>query len=330
MKAMLLFMLVWSAVVTIGDISTVSRSLDHAQTAKWPTAPATITTNNLRSEPGKKGAIWYPELTYTFDVAGTPRTSHAIRPLSYPLAFGDRAPAEYILARYPQGSPVTAHFNPDNPAEAVLEAGIDDDDICWWLVSSIFNAIAITTFLLILGRAARVGPFAKRPVKTWDDGTTLRVRCNSFPPILAPIVIYGAGGMATFALLGAFAGQSDSTNPPLYGLAAIAALAAAAYIIQRCRVSSGAYDLIISRRARTASFPRARRKFPKTAVPFENIELIDLINGHWTHSRGNEFGGVSSWRVVVRVAGDKERTLVERANYEGLVELVGALRAEVG
>lgn len=59
-------------------------------------------------------------IRYAFSVAGRDYQStrrHVGRPV---FSSGSRAAAR-VLAKYPQNGQVTVHYNPDNPAEAVLE-----------------------------------------------------------------------------------------------------------------------------------------------------------------------------------------------------------------
>lgn len=90
----------------------------------WPTAPAEIIRSTvLRSHLSKKPAF-QADIAYRYMVDDREYVSHNLR------AGGGRdgttrRKAEQFAALYPVGKPVEAHFNPLDPAEAVLVPGVD-------------------------------------------------------------------------------------------------------------------------------------------------------------------------------------------------------------
>ena len=85
------------------------------QSTAWPTAPGVITA----AERVKLGRRIQPRISFSYDVAGKTYASTKI-------SFADAVPAsetEPILDRYPLSQPVEVHYQPGNPALAVLEAG---------------------------------------------------------------------------------------------------------------------------------------------------------------------------------------------------------------
>jgi hypothetical protein len=61
-------------------------------------------------------------IRYAFSVAGRDYQSTR-RYLGRPVFSGGSRTAAKVLAKYPPNAPVTVHYNPANPAEAVLEPG---------------------------------------------------------------------------------------------------------------------------------------------------------------------------------------------------------------
>jgi hypothetical protein len=90
----------------------------------WPSTAATI----IRSEVGQSvnnssdgpRTSYHPVVEYTYHVGGQELTGKRIA--FGPVKAGSRTTgAEAVLAKYRLGSVVTVYFNPQNPAEAVLE-----------------------------------------------------------------------------------------------------------------------------------------------------------------------------------------------------------------
>lgn len=107
----------------------------------WPTAPAVITQSRVdsrydREEAGlHNGTIviggsrddgrthkvlvtkFRPDITYRYEVKGR---SYAGAQTNIRKVSRERDTVERVLARYPVGATVTVHYNPDDPAEAML------------------------------------------------------------------------------------------------------------------------------------------------------------------------------------------------------------------
>ncbi len=96
---------------------------------------------------GVSGSGWkvrvsyLPKVEYEYQVLGQTYTGSR-------LAFGaekgyyTRQQAEEAIARYPEGAPVTVYYNPENPAEAVLERKANH---------SLVLILAGASFLLLAG-----------------------------------------------------------------------------------------------------------------------------------------------------------------------------------
>jgi hypothetical protein len=89
----------------------------------WPTAPGVILASGLdqhTSYDSDRGSstTYAPQVQYQYDVMGSTYTGNQ-------LAFGnasyDYRTASKRIAPYPQGAQVTVHYDPANPANAVLE-----------------------------------------------------------------------------------------------------------------------------------------------------------------------------------------------------------------
>jgi len=98
------------------------RKADASQ--KWPVVGGRVITASLLEhsssdpEDSSSAVMYEPAVEYEYPVGGETLVGRRI-------AFGanrfDRARAQRTLTRYPPGSLVNVHYNPQNPREAVLE-----------------------------------------------------------------------------------------------------------------------------------------------------------------------------------------------------------------
>jgi hypothetical protein len=118
---------------------------------RWPTTLGTIQSAGIQRYTGGEDAFYRVKVGYTYTVAGIPY--HAQR-----LAFGIQpyiwwhAAAREAVAKYPSGSIVTVHYNPDNPKVAVLMTGVSADSrlLGWFssLVPVALGALSIGIYFI--------------------------------------------------------------------------------------------------------------------------------------------------------------------------------------
>lgn len=102
------------------------RAVGKAKAAEtWPTAVGRVISSEVVEEEStdREGGTttWYnPVVTYAYSVGGRELTSRRLRFGNY--RFAGRKNAEAALAPYPAGAAPAVRYNPENPAECVLEA----------------------------------------------------------------------------------------------------------------------------------------------------------------------------------------------------------------
>lgn len=103
-------------------------SIVNRQRAKraqnWPVVPSTVLNSEVRkrqqydSDSASGRTTYEPVVNYQYSVMGSLYNGSRV-------SFGDkktsRKKAEEIVARYPAGTEVNAHYNPDKVEESVLE-----------------------------------------------------------------------------------------------------------------------------------------------------------------------------------------------------------------
>lgn len=117
---------------------------------RWPVVPGTIKLSGIEeyhaaSDPGEARGVemFGKRVTYTYRYQNVSYTNECAR-----VAAGTQSASEEMLRklmlRYQDGATVEVHVNPDNPAEATLDAR-GDGRMAWvlWGIAAIFAALAL-------------------------------------------------------------------------------------------------------------------------------------------------------------------------------------------
>jgi hypothetical protein len=119
-------------------------SIKAAESESWPTVQGAIVTSQVASSTDSDGdTTYYADIVYSYRVSGTVYEGDRV-------VFGEGSTSDYdamqeVADRYPARRTVTVYYNPDDPADAVLEPGFN-----WWLmlplgIGVIFALVGIGT-----------------------------------------------------------------------------------------------------------------------------------------------------------------------------------------
>lgn len=93
----------------------------------WPTAQGKVLDSRLREVHDADGKTWEVYILYEYLVNGESYRSDVWRLQAGSSSF--TGAAQKTIARYPIGSTVTVYFNPEAPADAMLEPA----KMTWWM-----------------------------------------------------------------------------------------------------------------------------------------------------------------------------------------------------
>ena len=151
-----LFTILFSGGFTlVGLVCILVSFIQHAKARaaeSWPTAPGLITGSDLQafSSYDSNSSVhsstnYAPTVQYVYSVMDRTYTG-------YQLAFGnvqyDYATAARKIARYPQGMQVVVHYDPSDPANAVLETRAAGGGI-FLAIGIVFLIIGILSFIFL-------------------------------------------------------------------------------------------------------------------------------------------------------------------------------------
>lgn len=112
------FLIVGALVLMWGIASSRSALLS----VRWPSVPGAVTISTIKSSRSSKGGTTYgADIHYTYAVSDNKYIGDKVT--FGDISTSDSNDARQILNRYPVGKAVNVFYNPNNPAEAVLETG---------------------------------------------------------------------------------------------------------------------------------------------------------------------------------------------------------------
>lgn len=130
-------------------INNLNRKKAHKALA-WPVASGTVTKTDIKEhtsvddEDGITSTTYEPVVEYTYQVMGQPYTS---RRIAYGASQFDKNTARQKVEQYPQGKTLEVRYNPDKPAEAVLETAVAGGKV-FQVVGFLFLAIGLVCVLV--------------------------------------------------------------------------------------------------------------------------------------------------------------------------------------
>ena len=110
-----------------------------SQVSGWPSTQGVVMSSTIETRPGGDdgGHLYYPVIKYSYQVGGQAFQGNRIAPGPELGGMGARR----VVARYSQGVPVTVFYNPQNPADAVLEKRAPARNWMWFILVALDCAI---------------------------------------------------------------------------------------------------------------------------------------------------------------------------------------------
>ncbi|HEU5396215.1 MAG TPA: DUF3592 domain-containing protein [Verrucomicrobiae bacterium] len=163
------------------------------RTEQWPVANGIVMSAKVVRNSGGRGSDTYsPEIWYSYHVAGMGYTGKKI---SIGQMSSSSGYAQGVVGRYPVGKQVTVHYNPADPAEAVLETGVHGGT---WILFGVGGAFILVGFLFLqiqtaIARAQAAGGSTPSVTVLPDGQFTMQE-----PPALMGVIFILAGAGICF------------------------------------------------------------------------------------------------------------------------------------
>lgn len=348
-----LFLLAWSAFMLPIDYQFVGMLSRDRTASGHPTVSAIITRSEVESKNDDERASQstvtssHPfKVLYHYEVNGR---EYAGDKFHHGMHAGGLKSARAIQARYPVGSRVSVHYNPDDPADSVIATGLRGADLLALLCMTPFNVVMLLggwwwATEVVGGAPPFTGPVTR--VSAADGEVRLRL-AHCRPVAMFLLALGGASfGMGFVVMLLALGGGADITQMG-FVWAVVLALAVGVSVWQARRIAAGGYDFRVDRLRGTLALPPFKSgrtvvtqsdealflRATVTEVALARIVDIRVASREDTDSEGD-------WTVVYYepvviylddVTGQEALVEVRTQTTEGHgKKIVGELRREVG
>ena len=124
----------------------------------WPTVVGRIEYSDVDFYFQRSAKIYFPKVTYRYDVAGASYTGRRIWAFNLNVV-ATATHAERISSRFPVGSSVFVSYDPSHPATAVLITG-ENSSAYWWLSE---GTVAFVIGVILLRSTTRRDRYAGPP-----------------------------------------------------------------------------------------------------------------------------------------------------------------------
>jgi hypothetical protein len=134
----LIFFMIGAGISIVGGYYLIKSS----KSSSWPSTDGVVKTAELKTQLGGKSTTYGADVSYDYFVGGKPFTGYRIRMVS--VESSKKADAQQDLAKYPVGGKVKVFYSPGDPADSVLEPGIQPSS---WFLPGVGGAFILISLI---------------------------------------------------------------------------------------------------------------------------------------------------------------------------------------
>jgi hypothetical protein len=255
----LLLLVCWTGLVAAGTYALLETTVRQYLALRFSTTQGRIVRSEVGRGPVSRRGI---EIEYNYTVDGMDYTGHRYRYDDHNVTLEWDATVE----DNPRWSSQTVYYNPKNPADALLEPGVDGSDLLLLLFALPLNVLTYALWSAMITRSrekSRIRPAGG--VRIFKQPGETRVSLAQIPALAA-----GFYGMAAAAFIAAFPAVIAGGFEPTLRLmkaawAVVLAAGGAVFVWRALRNGSGIYDLRLDQASQTITLPQmAGRQKPLT------------------------------------------------------------------
>lgn len=244
----------------------------------FPTTIATITRSEITYRSGRGGSTGI-DIRYTFEHGGRRYVGDNYR-YGGNMSSSDRAWADEAIVRFPNGSKVPVHFNPDEPTDSVLLPGVDGTQLVLLLFLMPFNMMMVAMWWAGLQWLFGWGQVEPNRATWWEEhGGFLRVRVPHVFPVAGGLAALSVlSFLSTFVVLFGAGGFHPSVTlvSIVWSLVFAGAIAAGLWLWHSQR--QGNADIVVDRTARTIEFPALYGRSRRQTFPLSDFDGIGIAD----------------------------------------------------
>jgi hypothetical protein len=281
---LLFFAILWSAFTLVFDFFMAQAIFQQIQALTYSTATGTITSSKVEADDSGEGTTYRPSIKYTYEVDNKRYEGDRYR--YGQMDTGDHS-AHQIVASFPVGSQVEVYHAPNDPADAVLQAGLESVDYFRLMFMLPFNLVMLWLWLAIRG-SVRHGLF--RPVaggaKVIDEKGSVRVRLSPLRPTYVGAAVSGGLAFMLVFVVGFSLGHNASVAPMIVAWGIILGGGGMAGLYAYRKLARGESDLLIDDLRGLVVLPRTFGRQESVVVSSEKIVLFKVENVEESDSDG--------------------------------------------
>jgi hypothetical protein len=260
-----MLLLSWTGLMVAGTYALVETTVHQQRATKFATTQGRI----VRSEMGR-GAVSLRglDIDYIYIVNGVEYNGHHYRYDDLHVPFEWSATVEL----HPRLSLQTVYYNPKNPADSLLQPGVEGGDLLLLLFALPLNVLTVAAWSAMLGRLKeksnmpRAGglKIVKQPGKTEVSLVETSALAAGF---------YAMAAVAFFATFPILIASRFDPKPHLMKMTwvAVVATGVVVFIWRMLRNLSGIYNLRFDKVSQTVTLPQTAGRKKAVAIPLHEI-----------------------------------------------------------
>jgi hypothetical protein len=266
----LLLLVLWTGLVLAADYVVIDTSVRQARSVNFAATTGRMVQSEIR-----KGAISHRgvEIGYNYTVNGINYTGRRYR-------YDDRNAAwEYSAAvdAFPRWSARKVYYNPNNPADCVLDPGLAGCDLLLLLFATPLNAVTVGLWAGIAqSRRERKLSEPAGGIRILRRAGEIRAELAAFSPGAAALVALGVGSFLLAFPVVSIGGFAPRMWVMLAVWALVLAVVATAFVWTLKRNRSGNFDLRINEASNIVTLPQIDGRRTPLTLARNEIRAVSL------------------------------------------------------
>jgi hypothetical protein len=277
------FLLIWSAFTLLFDGFVLWGIARQLMATTYPSAAGVITHSVVQSSSDGEGTTYRPELRFDYTVAGMAYTGTRYR---YQVVASGQGNARQIVAGHPVGQQVAVRYNPSDPANSVLQTGVEGIDLFLILFLTPFNVVMLAFWWAAWNSRRRFDPEVPFSGFTVRQADGLLHVCLNDPRLPSAVLTAGGLSFVLIFLLGFCVGFNPSL-PLMAGVwVAVGAACVLAYL-KPWTFGATPRALVLDEAGQTLRIYRHSLETPDMEIAGASICAVTVEKAEHTDSDGD-------------------------------------------
>jgi hypothetical protein len=267
---LIFFGIVWSALVLVADGFVLVPACRQLKAQSYLTTEGTILSSEVTTHSDSDGTTYGVAMKYSYEARGRSYTGDKYR---YDNSTSSDHWAYRVVEAHPPGKRVTVFFNPLNPGDAVLSAGLHGGDLFLALFLTPFNAVMLG---FLWAGVHKLWSWRRKAIAGGVQIRTslrqTRIRLTEAPIAAVFLAIFGLTAfLSLFIIAPLFGGFHPSMLTMQIAWPVVLAISFTGCGWHAFNVLTGKYDLILDELGSFLELPATQGRKARKRVPLSNI-----------------------------------------------------------